>query len=299
MNMDRMAGAGANEAARAPSVSTAVLDGHPIDVGLDLLAAADVTAIEPAYIAGYVDFDEDVFCAKEAHSWSERASARGMRLSAVSAHTDLGAVDAIAYGARRIRFAAELGVPIWVTNAAATQNADAFFRAMERLVELAEEAGIVIALENPGHGDDALVHDAKSGRDAVARIGSDHVRLNYDVGNALTYSKGAARPEADIVAALPACASLHLKDVRDDPSGWTFTALGEGEIDWNHTLARTLTERPDLSLGIELPLRLARPGRADPVRRTDPVPLDRIRSAVETSLKTVEAARQNVSPASA
>jgi hypothetical protein len=42
-------------------------------------------------------------------------------------------------------------------------------------------------------------------------------------------------------------------------------------------------------VGIELPLRLRRPERGDPVRMAEPVPLAVIREAVERSLRVWEA----------
>ncbi len=41
-----------------PAVSTAAFDGHPLEVALDELTLLGVAAVEPAYIKGYVDFDE-------------------------------------------------------------------------------------------------------------------------------------------------------------------------------------------------------------------------------------------------
>ncbi|HLH49602.1 MAG TPA: hypothetical protein VKV96_09695 [Roseiarcus sp.] len=45
----------------AISVSTVIFDGHPIETALDELAVLWVRLVEPAYIHGYMDFDESAF----------------------------------------------------------------------------------------------------------------------------------------------------------------------------------------------------------------------------------------------
>jgi sugar phosphate isomerase/epimerase len=82
---------------------------------------------------------------------------------------------------------------------------------------------------------------------------------------------------------MPACAHVHIKDVRRQPEGYFFVPLGEGEVGCA-TILQALREREDLNLSIELPLRLHRNLAAQPVRRDSPIELSEIESIVRRSL---------------
>src|SRR4051812_30571991 len=111
---------------RPLSVSTALFGGYPIEIGFAEIAAAGVGHVEPAFIKGYIDFDEDVFAPAPAAAIGSALRAAGLSCFAVSAHYDLGAPDATAAVTRRLRFAGLLGARILITNATAAGNLDAF-----------------------------------------------------------------------------------------------------------------------------------------------------------------------------
>ena len=71
----------------------------------------------------------------------------------------------------------------------------------EALASFAEDRHMIIALENPGSGKDSLVHSGKSGAAVIGKIGSESVRLNYDVANTYAYSGGAVLPESGVMKA--------------------------------------------------------------------------------------------------
>ena len=170
---------------------------------------------------------------------------------------------------RRLRFAKGIGASILITNSATPDAEDRFRRTLEAALPLCETLDVRIALENPGGGP-SLIRDAATGVALVRAIGSPLVRLNYDVGNVYTASEERLDPNADVDAALPMMAHAHLKDVLSDPSGWRFVAIGAGSLRLTE-LARRLAEA-GIPVGLELPLRLSRPGRGDAVRAAQRLP---------------------------
>lgn len=269
---------------RTVSVSTALFDGYPMEQAIEEIALAGALSVEPAYIKGYVEFDESAFCEASATRMRHILAAAGLPAIAVSAHLDLGLRDALEMLERRIRYAAGIGARFLITNAGSASRRDDILSVLEKVIPVCEASGIVIALENPGHGSGDMLGDGRMGAELLARIGSPSVRMNYDAGNVFTYSRGCVQPHADFPAARAYVAHLHLKDIISVSGDWEFTAAGQGIIDYA-SLWPLLP--PDLPIALELPLRLTRPGRGDPVRRSRRLQLDQIRSALSASLKWI------------
>ncbi len=252
-----------------------------MEVGFDILSSLGVGRIEPAFIKGYVEFDESDFLPPAATRLASSIRARGLEVQALSAHMDLstaGADDALA---RRIDCAATLGARVLITNAGPGAHRSNIMRCLERAVPRLEAAGICLALENPGHGSGDLIGTAKQAVELIDAIGSGHVRLNVDVGNFATYL-GGIDPMPSIEEAVSRAVHVHLKDYTCAGEDWRFSALGDGELDFQRILAVT----GSLPVGIELPLRLIRPDRGDPIR-SEIRPLDDIRAALVRSLAVV------------
>ena len=272
----------------APSVSTVLWDGHPFDAALDALAAAGLPLVEPAFIDGYVDFTEADLDERSAARLRAAIDARGLSVHGVSAHIDLGRDGAGERLARRIDFAAGLGAACLVTNAGAAADEARILATIEAAVPRLETAGLVLALENPGHGRGALIPHGAAGAKLVRRLGRpDAVRLNHDLGNAWTYNGGRIDLAADLKAALPHLAFVHLKDVESVDEDWRFVPVGTGEVGARAALERLLAHEPRPVVGLEMPLRLWRPGRGDPVRRAEPLPLETIDAALARALEAL------------
>lgn len=273
---------------RIISISTAPYDGYEFPAVLDSVASLGVKHVEPAFIVGYTEpFDESAFneaSAKQYASWLKQS---GLACFAFSSHIDLGIPEADRVFARRMDFAGVLGAKVINTNAARRDRAETFFRNIEVLAAYAERLNMIIALENPGNGEDNLFNLAKDGLDLVGRIGSPHVRLNYDAGNTVSHRPRKVDPAQDALVAMPACAHVHVKDVQTRPEGYFFVPLGEGEVGCA-TILRALRDREDLNLAIELPLRLHRDPAAQPVRQSSPVNLPEIETTIRRSLSFVQ-----------
>lgn len=269
---------------RPLSISTALFDGHEMARAIEEIARSGVSAVEPAFIRGYVNFDESAFSPKGARALLRMVEANGLKTQAVSAHMDLSDPDATNMLTRRIAFAAELGARHLITNAGPRSGRQAVLGCLDAVLCDCERLGVVVALENPGHGADDLLSGRAAGANLIAEISSPFVRLNYDVGNVFTYSHESVRPEDDLCGGTNYIAHAHLKDVASTLDGWHFTAIGEGAIDYAAVWRRLPKECP---VGIELPLRLDRAGRRDPVRRPEPLDLQQLRRALDASIAYV------------
>ena len=253
-------------AERAPlSVSTVVLDGQDFERGLELLAIAGVTSAEPAFIEGYMPFDEATFSEKGGLLLARQLLNAGLEVRAISAHTDLGDSTSPDKLRRRLDFAAAAGANILISNATSSDKAGVFLDTIAAIQPELATRQMVLALENPGHGVNALMPDGARGAALVASLADPRIRMNYDIGNAESYGNRIISLAADLAAALPMTAHLHLKDLKSYGEDWHFCPLGQGDIGYGATLA--LNNVPsNLPIGIEHPIRLWRPGRGDPQR---------------------------------
>ncbi|MBB3937312.1 sugar phosphate isomerase/epimerase family protein [Aureimonas phyllosphaerae] len=274
-------------AGRIVSVSAAPYDGYEPAEAFDSLARLGATHVEPAFIVGYTEpFDEAVFTDGRAGAYRRLIEASGLDCFAMSSHIDLGLPDAVDVFSGRMRFARAIGARIVATNAAARAHELAFLRNMESLLRLADELDVAIALENPGDGSDNLLNTAADGLALVRRFGRERLGLNYDAANTASHRPALEDFAADAIEAMPACIHIHVKDLVRDDNGWHFTAIGEGTIGCGRILD-ACRERPALPVSLELPLRLHRRPDAQPVRRSEPVPLPEIETALARSLTFV------------
>jgi sugar phosphate isomerase/epimerase len=264
------------------SVSTVAYDGYPLEDALREIAKIGIRLVEPAYIKGYMDFDEAHFEGAAIVMMRAQLAQHGLRTIAISAHMDSGNPDAVAMLARRIKFTAGIGARFTITNATTHDRRFQLEKTLAANLPLAESLGVTIALENPGNGPDNLMINGSCGAALVKSFNSPWLKLNYDTANALTCTEGETRPETDIDHALGEACHMHLKDVVQQDGRWRYVAVGKGEIDYDVLLSK-LKNRADLPLTLELPLRLKRLFHKDP--ECDPVipSLEEINSAVRSS----------------
>jgi len=269
------------------SISAAPYDGYEFPRALDSMARCGVRHVEPAFIVGYTEpFDEATFSPASARQHRAWLDASGLRCHAMSSHIDLGRADAVEVFPRRMDFAAALGARVINTNATARANEARFMANIGGLADHAASLGMVIGLENPGNGEDNLINDAADGLALIDALGLPSVRLNYDPGNTVSHRPGQIDAAADAIRALPGCVHFHLKDVREDASGWHFVVPGQGGIDCGAIMDGLAAYAP-LPFAVELPLRMRRRPDAQPVRAAEPVPLPVIEGAMRDCLAYV------------
>jgi len=271
------------------SVSTAIYDGYDMDTALEGLAKAGVRYVEPAFIKGYMgEFTEADFAEPKAGVLRHRLNELGLSCLAMSSHIDLGAGDAVDIFKGRMNFAKGIGARLIISNTSKWPSKLKFYENIEMLASFAAEIGLVIAIENPGHGQDDLFSNGSDARVLLKEIGSEFVRINYDIGNIHTYSHGRVDIPSDLASVLPMVVHLHVKDMADYDNGWRFCGIGKGLIDWPAIIALVRKHSPGLPLALEMPLRLRRPGYADPARTPDLVPLDVIEQELKDSLSYMQ-----------
>jgi sugar phosphate isomerase/epimerase len=275
---------------RIVSISTVLFDGYPMARALEEIARSGAKHVEPAFIRGYMDFTEEDFSEIAAGRLGRLAKELGLSIHAVSAHMDLSMDDAVAMLRRRVDFAEALGAQVLITNAGPTILFERIRDTIGVLLPRLERWRGLLALENPGHGRDDLIATAGEGKKLVKAIGSRHIRLNHDAGNVFTYSGEKLDPADDYASGRDVIAHAHLKDVASSQGGWSFCRIGSGDVDLAGYLA---VIPPHLPISLELPLRLSRPGRSDPRRRDQPLPIKDLREAVRESLAFVFSNRPN------
>ena len=271
------------------SVSTLAYQGYDLPTALREISGLGAMYVELAFIKAYSsDLKEEDFSEKNAQKFKRMLSEFGLSMVALSAHMDLGRDDSVDPFKRKMTFAKEIGARIIITNASQRSHENSFFKNMEIMAQFGESIQLIIALENPGDGEDHIVDYAKTGALTVQKIGSDFVRLNYDIGNIFIYSKGTLRPEADFEEAIPWSVHFHLKDIREDEAGYFYSEIGKGVINYRMVLRSIYEKVPSIPMGIELPLCLKRGRDFIPWIDHTPVELPEIRRVLKGSLEFIK-----------
>ena len=282
-----------NAGQRIISISGAPYDGYSFPHMLESLKKIGATHVEPAFIVGYTEpFDESTFTEKNATEYANWLKEFGIGCFAFSSHIDLGREDAIEVFLGRMDFARRIGARVINTNASARATEKRFFENIAVLARHAEQLDMLIGLENPGDGSDNLLNTAADAAGLLARINHPRIGLNYDAGNTISH-----RPDVDstqdALEAMQHCLHTHIKNVQVRPEGYFFSPLDAGVAD---CAAIVQAVRPtNLSLSIEMPLRLHRKPDSKPNRSSERVPLETIEGALKTAMQFVS---QQLTPSS-
>jgi L-ribulose-5-phosphate 3-epimerase len=156
--------------------------------------------------------------------------AHGLTPVSISAHSDLTTREGLEHGVKAVRWAADYGIPIVNTaiggHASQDEDERAFLQNIGELADVAEQGGVVVALEIHG---DIMASGAKS-LPLLERIGRDSIKVNYDTANVEFYSGDLAVDDLEQVARH--LAHVHLKDTTGGKGNWNFPALGTGTVDF-------------------------------------------------------------------
>ena len=234
------------------SINTLAYEGYDLSTALQEIAKIGVSHVELGYTQGWTEgLTEEHFSEASAADINRLLSDLGLSSIALSAHIDLTTEAAVDELKRRIDFGKRLGAKIVNTKVGARSGLKQFEKNIEPIAEYAESVNIVIGLENPSEGTDQIITSGQTGAEVVKRIDSDFIKLNYDFGNAFTYSKGKVDPAFDYKNALPYACYLHLKDMRKIDDGWIFTQIGQGIVNYDTILKELVEENKLLPLSIE------------------------------------------------
>lgn len=266
------------------SVNTLAFQGYDPSVMIQVLAELGIQYVEFAFIKGYSEgLSESTFSAKTAKFLKKLLDEYGLKTVALAAHMDLGLKESVEAFKRRMDFANQLGVNIILTNSSTQENRAIFLRNIDELAVRAESVGITIGLENPGDGANNLIGSGEHGAKLIKEINSPFVRLNYDVSNTYSYSKGTIKPENDIQYAHPYSIYFHFKDMKPDENGWIFSEIGGGVINYREIVEFIKMQPESLPIGLEIPLSVRRDKEFNPQKILAPPSLAEIKETVKQS----------------
>lgn len=274
-----------NAGKRIVSISGAPYDGYSFPEMLASLKKIGATHVEPAFIVGYTEpFDESTFTEKNAAQYAAWLKEYGIGCFAFSSHIDLGRDDAVEVFLGRMDFARRIGARVINTNASARATEKRFYENIAVLAAHADKLDMLIGLENPGDGSDNLLNTASDATELLARINHPRVGLNYDAGNTISH-RPAVDSTQDALVAMQHCLHTHIKNVEVRPEGYFFSPLNAGVADCAKIVQAV---RPtNLSLSIEMPLRLHRKSDSKPNRSSERVPLEKIETALTSAMQFV------------
>ncbi len=236
----------------AISINTLAYEGYDLTTALREIAKIGAGHVELGYTRGWTEgLTEDYFSNASAGKINRLLSDLGLSSIALSAHIDLTTEDAVDEMKRRIDFGNRIGVKIVNTKVGARSGFKNFEKNIAPIAEYAESADIVIGLENPSEGADQIITSGQTGAEVVKRFDNDFIKLNYDFGNAFTYSKGEVDPAFDYQYALPHACYWHLKDIKKSHEGWDFAQIGRGAVNYDLILNELAKSNRLLPLSIE------------------------------------------------
>jgi sugar phosphate isomerase/epimerase len=270
-------------------ISTAAYDGYDLATAFQEISRVGVDLVEIAFIEGYTDpFTEDYFNDDNAAKIRALLAEHHLKCLSFSSHVDLSRDGIVGVFNNRMAFAKKLGTNYIVSNAAPLQNRDQFMQNIKELGQAAAGLNMVIALENPGDAKPNVMDSGQPAANLIEAIDQENVKINYDFGNLLSHCFEKIRPEEDYKFVRDCAVHYHIKDVASDDSGWYFTEIGKGAIDY-HNILKELAALPEpVPISLEIPLRIRRAPDASPRRASLPVDLAEIRRVMTGSVNFVK-----------
>jgi sugar phosphate isomerase/epimerase len=272
-------------------ISTAAYDGYDLATAFKEISRIGVDLVEVAFIEGYTDpFTEDYFNDDNAAKITTLLAEDKLKCLSFSSHVDLSRDGIVEVFKNRMAFAKKLGSKYIVSNAAPLENKSRFMQNIKELGQIAAGLQMVIVLENPGDGKANVMDSGEPAANLIAEIGQDNVRINYDFGNLLSHCFEKIRPHEDYKFIRDCAVHYHIKDVASDDSGWYFTEIGKGSIDYSMILKELAGLPGPVPISLEIPLRIRREPDASPRRASEPVDLAEIRRVMSGSVNFVKQA---------
>lgn len=170
-----------------------------------------------------------------------------------SGHLDLSEPENIDLFLRKMEFAKALGMKYIAAFAGSKMRSHDFFRNIERVVQKAEELEIVVVLETETPND--LLPSGIEAIKVLQQVGSNRIRFLYDFGNIYFANKGKVNLVEDFVQALDmdVIGVIHLKDPIVNPPFLTYTAIGNGILDYTAILNHVRDSNRRFPIVVEIP----------------------------------------------
>ena len=272
-------------------ISTAAYDGYDLATAFKEISHLGVDLVEIAFIEGYTDpFTEDYFNDANAAKITTLLAENHLHCLSFSSHVDLSRDGIVEIFTNRMKFAKNLGSKYIVSNAAPLSNKNRFMQNIKELAQTAAGLGMIIVLENPGDGKANVMDSGEPAANLIKEIDQETVKINYDFGNLLSHCFEKIRPQEDYKFVRDCAVHYHIKDVASDDSGWYFTEIGKGIIDYQKILKELAALSEPVPISLEIPLRIRRAPDASPRRASLPVDLKEIRQVMRRSVDFVKTA---------
>jgi L-ribulose-5-phosphate 3-epimerase len=204
---------------------------YGFDEALAGIADAGFKYVELSAVPGWtehVDLDVDPDDVRR------RLADHGLEAASLSGHSDLTTREGLEHGVKAVRWAAAYGIPVVNTAVGGHQSADeneaAFLEHVGELADVADEVGVVVALEI--HGDIMASSDVTI--PLIEAIGRESIKVNYDTANVEFYSGD--RAVDDLPKITSQLAHVHLKDTAGGKGNWDFPAVGDGTVDFHRVI---------------------------------------------------------------
>jgi len=105
-----------------------------------------------------------------------------------------------------------------------------FYDNIKGVIDCCRNNNVVVAIENDG----GLTVTADTALEAMRRIDSEYIRINYDTAS-IPFRFG-LQPEEDLRKLLKYVVHMHIKDQRGGKGAYIFPAIGEGELNFDEIL---------------------------------------------------------------
>jgi len=214
-------------------VTTACYVGFTLEDALRGISEAGFPCVEIVAangIPGAEHIQPNSITDKEIVSLKRKVADANLQLISLAGYSDLTKPESVAYTKKCLDVAEKLGVKVITTGCgrdASKEAVNQFYENMEELGEYALDKGVTIGVETHG----GITPTGKHVSEAIRKIDSKAVRINYDTGNVIYF--GGAKPEEDLKYALEYLVHLHLKDNIGGQGSYNFPPLGQGNVDFD------------------------------------------------------------------
>lgn len=239
------------------SISTIAYLGYEIEDVIRQVKKIGSHYIELSFIETYnSSYNSYYFNSNNALAIRNLLNQYGLECYTLSAHMDLGNNDSQQAFKKRMEFAKEVGASIIITNSSTKDRSKVFFENISNLSKFAEKKGLIIALENPGNGNNNLMESVSECIQLISKINSGSVKINFDFFNILTYSKVHSNFLHELEYIADASVHFHLKNISKQDDLYYFDTINNDIINYSKILEKLYSiKKSKLSLSIELPFR--------------------------------------------
>jgi L-ribulose-5-phosphate 3-epimerase len=207
---------------------------YSLEQALEGIAQAGFKYVELTAVRGWTEHVPLEATDEQITRIRDQVERAGLRISALSGHSDLTTPQGLADGKKAVDLCVRLGVHLMNTavggHAGKEEDKAAFMRHIFELADYAARRNVFLALEV--HGD--IMATGALSIPLIREINRANVRINYDTGNCVFY--GGVQAVDDIRPVVPYLAHVHLKDKRGGKGVWDFPPIGEGTVDFARVL---------------------------------------------------------------